>query len=469
MCGRDTTVPVATPKPGSFYVSGRAPDHLSAEQAKLECDRVAVYVNLNSGVTCTWFSSHFTVLFEFPKGEAKRGELMNNLPAADVVMTGWQWEQHVELTPFLDTIVGNPNIKTLKEGDDLPDLGAHFAGLDVNIYLPQDITHTQGFPGGEHTCILLVKPRVAINYGQRRKMQAHLTYLRAHLTWTGYGFRVSCYEHHHAAGALHQLDKLEAAKTWTASWLRPPTPSQSDTNSKRLNVNYAGAADMTSALMLVARPDPDQCRQLCFSAVAYFGANAALLSQCKRMVFAFVGPNASEAATRFQAYHELGTVGIATKSIITKMKGTWYTAAELPRVQATTTSLNPCWDEFKARLEFGDTLGWYTPKTLRGHRDDMWMRACNALFPVARQVMACEYGVLAAFQKGRYGPNVDGWQVVNIFSTHRPLPPLSIRAPPCNFWSLYAGDAILHDTKMVYNLAKPQHASNGREGRRRQP
>ena len=190
--------------------------------------------------------------------------------------------------------------------------------------------------------MLLIKPKIAISYGQRRQMQAHLAYLRTHVTWTGYGFRVSCYEHQHAAGALHQLERTPVAKNWTVSWLRPPTPSQRDTEAKRLNVNYAGAADMKSALMLVTRPEPDRCRQLCFSAVAYFGATAAMLSQCKRMVFAFVGPNANEAATRFQAYHELGIVCVATKGIISQMKGAWYTTTDLPKIQAATTSHNPC-------------------------------------------------------------------------------------------------------------------------------
>ena len=140
-CRVDTTLPVAGPTPSSFYVSGRAPEDLSAEQARLECDRVAVYVNLNSSATCTWFSSHFTVLFEFPKGDAKKGEPMNNLPVGDVVMTGWQWEQHVELTPLLETIVSNPNIGPSREE------------MPCRIWVPtsQDWTSTSICPEMSHT------------------------------------------------------------------------------------------------------------------------------------------------------------------------------------------------------------------------------------------------------------------------------------------------------------------------------
>ena len=100
----------ADPRPHNvFYVSGRAPDHLGVEQAKLEFDRMVTYVMLNLAADCAWYTCHFSVLFEFLRGQTRPGEPMHNLPAGDDVMTGWTWEQHIELNPFFEHAVDHPS------------------------------------------------------------------------------------------------------------------------------------------------------------------------------------------------------------------------------------------------------------------------------------------------------------------------------------------------------------------------
>ena len=114
----------AEPRPSNiFYVSGRASDHLGVEQAKLESDRVVTYVMLKSAANCAWYTCHFSVLFVFPRGQASQGEPMHNLPTSDDVLTGWTWEQHIELTPFLEHAVDHPGTRKPQRGDRLPDLG----------------------------------------------------------------------------------------------------------------------------------------------------------------------------------------------------------------------------------------------------------------------------------------------------------------------------------------------------------
>ena len=294
-------------------------------------------------------------------------------------------------------------------------------------------------------------------------MQKLLGTLRTHVTWTGYGFRVSCFDHQHAANIQQQLERSPKARGWTISWLRPPAPPQQDTISRRLNVNFSGASEVGVVLMMLKLPDPLQSRQLCFTSVAYFGATASMLTNCRRTVIAFVGPNCSEAATRFQAYHELGsaTAAIGVETLGT-MNGIWYNTARLPLLQSATGPMNPCWDQFSTKLDAGDTLGWYSPEGLDGHRDSMWTEACTTLLGSSTAVLACEFGVLAAFPRGTQPSHMTGWRLSTISAARQRPPPLLVRAPPCNYWALYADDAIRFDAAAVYSALMARGQPNAR-------
>ena len=446
-------LPAEAQRGNVFYVSGRAPEDLSAEQAELESRRVATYVLLNSAVITLWYSSKFTVLIMYPRGTAGQGEFMRNLPAADVVMTGWTWEQHTELTPMLEAVVTNPNLSKLRRNDVLPDLGPGFAGLDVNTYLQRDATHTRGYPAGEHVCVWLLKPKLAITYKVRAGVQQLLSTMRAHVTWTGYGFRVACSSHQHAAIVQQALDR--SAKTrqqWALSWLRPPTPPQQDTTARRLNVTFSGAADLNSAILEIRALEPLEGKQLCFTAVVFFGATAAMATGCGLIIVAFVGPNSHEAASRFEAYHDLsGVVTSLPSSALASHRGIWFAANRLPRLQSATSVSNPCLEPYLARLNAGDTLAWYTPLALIGHRDDFWMKACWALLNgTATAVLACEMGLLAVIPRGSPGTVLTGWTVYSINMAGERPPPLRITPPPCNYWVLYADDAVIVPAEDVY-------------------
>ena len=79
------------------------------------------------------------------------------------------------------------------------------------------------------------------------------------------------------------------------------------------------------------------------------------------------------------------------------------------------------------------------------------MRACVSLLGPATAVLACEFGILAAFPRGTDPIVMSTWQLYTIITVPQRPPLLKVRAPPCNYWALYADDAIRFDAAEVYS------------------